>query len=237
MADSAVPITAGTGTNIDTRTAPDGNHRQVMVIGDETNADIADVTNPANLSGALNTGSQGGALNVNPNAIQKATFLASVGAVQSGALVANTRKDMFSIEHAAASTKTARIRRIQVSGLQTTALAGTMQLYLFRGTAATSAGTTFTPAPSVPGATAADTVCKSVPTLTAATQLIQRTPAIVAATTGTGYADFLLYDWQEVGETIPLTLRAGNLDAYSIAIQSSVAHNITMSVVIIFTEE
>lgn len=35
MADSAVPITAGTGTNIDTRTeSTNGNHRQVIVLGD-----------------------------------------------------------------------------------------------------------------------------------------------------------------------------------------------------------
>lgn len=45
MADSAVPITSGTGTNIDTRTeATNGNHRQVVVIGDpSTNAGVAPV--------------------------------------------------------------------------------------------------------------------------------------------------------------------------------------------------
>jgi hypothetical protein len=59
MADTAVAITAGTGTNIDTRTeATNGNHRQVIVIGDPaTNAGVApvdvslglsvNVTNPA----------------------------------------------------------------------------------------------------------------------------------------------------------------------------------------------
>lgn len=35
MADSSVPVTAGTGTSIDTRTeATDGHHRQVVVLGD-----------------------------------------------------------------------------------------------------------------------------------------------------------------------------------------------------------
>jgi hypothetical protein len=45
MADTAVPITAGTGTNIDTRTeGTNGNHRQVIVIGDPTtNAGTAPV--------------------------------------------------------------------------------------------------------------------------------------------------------------------------------------------------
>lgn len=45
MSDSAVAITAGSGTNIDTRTeATNGNHRQVIVIGDpSTNAGVAPV--------------------------------------------------------------------------------------------------------------------------------------------------------------------------------------------------
>lgn len=33
MADSSVPITAGAGTNIDTVTAPSGDHRQVVIVG------------------------------------------------------------------------------------------------------------------------------------------------------------------------------------------------------------
>lgn len=45
MADTAIAITAGSGTNVDTRTeATNGNHRQVIVIGDpSTNAGVAPV--------------------------------------------------------------------------------------------------------------------------------------------------------------------------------------------------
>ena len=45
MADTSVAITAGSGTNIDTRTeSSNGNHRQVVVIGDPTtNAGVAPV--------------------------------------------------------------------------------------------------------------------------------------------------------------------------------------------------
>lgn len=45
MADTAIAISAGTGTNVDTRTeATNGNHRQVIVIGDpSTNAGVAPV--------------------------------------------------------------------------------------------------------------------------------------------------------------------------------------------------
>lgn len=51
MADTAIAITAGTGTNIDTRTeATNGNHRQVIVIGDPaTNAGVAPVDATAGL--------------------------------------------------------------------------------------------------------------------------------------------------------------------------------------------
>lgn len=51
MADTAIAITAGTGTNIDTRTeGTNGNHRQVVVVGDPaTNAGVAPVDATAGL--------------------------------------------------------------------------------------------------------------------------------------------------------------------------------------------
>jgi len=51
MADTSVAVTAGTGTNIDTRTeATNGNHRQVVVLGDpSTNAGVALVDATAGL--------------------------------------------------------------------------------------------------------------------------------------------------------------------------------------------
>lgn len=51
MADTAIAITAGSGTNVDTRTeGTNGNHRQVIVIGDPaTNAGVAPVDATAGL--------------------------------------------------------------------------------------------------------------------------------------------------------------------------------------------
>lgn len=51
MADSAVAITAGAGTNVDTRTeGTNSNHRQVVVLGDPaTNAGVAPVDVTAGL--------------------------------------------------------------------------------------------------------------------------------------------------------------------------------------------
>jgi len=68
VADTAVAITAGAGTNIDTRTeATNGNHRQVIVIGDpSTNAGVAPVDVTKGLAVDLTaTGANGTALNVN----------------------------------------------------------------------------------------------------------------------------------------------------------------------------
>lgn len=54
MADSAIAVTAGSGTNVDTRTeGTNGNHRQVVVLGDPaTNAGVApvDATNGLSVS-------------------------------------------------------------------------------------------------------------------------------------------------------------------------------------------
>lgn len=57
MADSSVPITAGSGTSIDTRTeATNGNHRQVVVLGDpSTNAGVAPVDATSGLKVDLGT--------------------------------------------------------------------------------------------------------------------------------------------------------------------------------------
>ena len=61
MADTAVAITAGAGTNIDTRTeATNGNHRQVVVIGDpSTNAGVAPVDATGGLTVSLAAASPG----------------------------------------------------------------------------------------------------------------------------------------------------------------------------------
>jgi len=91
MADSAVVVTAGTGTNIDTRTeATNGNHRQVVVLGDPaTNAGVAPVDATAGLKvdlGADNditgtvTANAGTNLNTSALALESGGNLASIKA-------------------------------------------------------------------------------------------------------------------------------------------------------------
>jgi hypothetical protein len=87
MADTAIAITAGTGTNIDTRTeATNGNHRQVVVLGDPaTNAGVAPVDATNGLSVTLTTALPAGTAAI-------------------GKLAANTGVTIGAVEIAAAQT-------------------------------------------------------------------------------------------------------------------------------------
>jgi hypothetical protein len=239
MADTSTSFKNAAGATVlhDARDGAGGGEiRPTMTVGDDSTR-IAGVTDPASITGAAVGGSQGSALNVNPNAIQKATYLVSVANIASAVLTANTARAIFSFEHAGTATKTVRVRRIAIGGLQTTALAGSQIVQVSRGTAASTAGTVVTAQPTLPGAAAAEVVAKSLPTITAATLMVSRVAAITPATANTGFADFLVYDWQESGETIPLTLRAANLDTLVVSIMSSAAQNITLSCSVILTEE
>jgi hypothetical protein len=178
------------------------------------------------------------AIPVYSNAVQLATYTIVADSIASGALTANTRKDVLSIEHGAGAAKTVKIRRIQVGGFQTTALVGTVYCKIFRGTAATSAGTGQTPTPTNPGTAAAEMVAKTLPTITAATLVYTNSVGFIStATAQTGFPMIAVYDWQEEGETQPLQLRAANLDTLVIAIYSNVAHNLTLQISVIATEE
>lgn len=84
MADSAVEVTAGSGTNIDTRTeGTNNNHRQVVVLGDPaTNAGVAPVDGTAGLKvdlGADNDVTISGTVTVGSHAVTNAgTFAVQV---------------------------------------------------------------------------------------------------------------------------------------------------------------
>jgi hypothetical protein len=188
----------------------------------------------------LPTGAAGlPALPVWPNAIQDLTYEASIDNISSGALTANTDKAMFSIEHSGSATKTVKIRRIWLSYSVTTAPAAAhwVGFRLYRGTAASSAGTAVTPLADLPGDAAAEAVVKTLPTITAASRM--RSGIMGNAASGVLHTVnmFLLYDWQESGEVKPLTLRAANLDSLMLAVVSNSTPTVLMFAIIIFTEE
>lgn len=203
----------------------------------------AKVTDPANIPGAqqfaTDSRTNGPALAVNSNAIQKATYLYSAE-IASGVLTANTFKQILSMEHAANSTKSLRVRRVLIGAFQSAAPAAvhSIRAQITRGTAASSAGTAVTAAPSNPGTAGHEATLKTLPTITAGTlMVINNLGSPSAVTAGLGVPSIALYDWQEAGETIPLILRAGFLDTLAISVASTSTPNLTCSLTVIFTEE
>jgi hypothetical protein len=188
---------------------------------------------------ALPTGGSGlTAVPVYTNAIQAPTYTSSARAVVTGALVANTAKQIISFEKTNAA-KTVKIRRIIVSGYQSTALAGLLEFQLNRGSAASSGGTaaTVNGGPRVNGDAATICTLKSLPTIVAAT-LVDTIPGFVTPTAvATGFPFTPIFDWQEAGETKPWTLVSGSIDSLVLSVISTAAQNWTLSFHIVYTEE
>ena len=168
----------------------------------------------------------------------KATYSAVMNRTTTGALTANTLKAVMSFEHAVGSTKTVRFRSIKVSGYATSAVVGTVEFQLTRGTAASTGGTAVTPTPCLPSDPAADTVVKTVPTITAATVLWVGNATAVPATANSsiGSAFELLYD-PALDNGKDFTLRAGNVDTLVVNVISTGAITLTLNITAFFTEE
>lgn len=146
MADTAITITPGSGANVDTRTeATNGNHRQVIVIGDpSTNAGVApvDVTNglavqiiPAIPSGNNVIGRVGGM-----TAVVSANFTrpADTNAYALGDLVANDTTAAsvtpMSFAVARATGLGAMMRRARVRKTGTATASALFRLHLYTAT-------------------------------------------------------------------------------------------------------
>jgi hypothetical protein len=174
------------------------------------------------------------------NAIQLATYTYGIHALATGTLSAGTAKPILSIDHAVSATKTVRIRRILVSGYQTTALAGLLSFQINTGTAQASAGTVLTGGKRNLADPSAECVVRggaTLPTIVAAT--VQDTLPGFAnpTTTATGVPATVIYDWQEGGETKPWTLRAGVLESFVLEALSNAAQAWNLTIHITLTEE
>jgi hypothetical protein len=155
----------------------------------------------------------------------------------SGALTANTRKDIFSIDHPVTSAKRVRITRIAASWIATTALAGDLRVYLFKGVLQASAGTTITSVVKKTEFAAADSVCRLNPTITAATLIWAHVFGSVPATANSVLPKQILYDAPTNGRNEDFVLTEGAVEGFAIAIQSSAAINWTPFLEVEFTEE
>lgn len=177
-------------------------------------------------------------LPVTQNAQAKATYSVTMARVATGALTANTLKQILSLEHGAGATKTLRLQKIEISGYATTALAGTVEFQLARGTAASSAGSAITPTPLNPGSAAAEAVAKSLPTITAATVVAAGNANSVPATANSSIGSaFRFHEFLAGADAQPFTLRAGNLDTLVLSIISTAAINVTLNITAYFAEE
>lgn len=155
----------------------------------------------------------------------------------SGALTANTRKDIMSLDHPVGSVKTMRIARIEASWNATTSLAGDLRIYLFKGVLQATAGTITTSNPTSSEFVTADTVFRINPTITAATLLWSHIIGSVPATANSILAKQVLYELSQHGLQEDFVLKAGAVEGFALAIQSSAALNWTPFLNVTFIEE
>lgn len=124
MADSAIAITAGTGTNVDTRTeATNGHHRQVIIIGDpSTNAGVAPVDATAGLKVDLGADNDVVVTNAGTFATQ-ATLQA--GSATIGKLAANSGVDIGDVDVTSSALPTGAATAAKQPALGTAGTAST----------------------------------------------------------------------------------------------------------------
>ena len=130
MADSAVAITAGTGTNVDTRTeATNGDHRQVVVIGDPS---VTNGVATVSTGGALTTlptgaAANGAAVTGNPLLVagSDGTNARSLSTDTSGRLIVVPPDSSAAISIAANATSSGSITGLTGSGIAMIQLTGT----------------------------------------------------------------------------------------------------------------
>lgn len=225
-----LPVRNGDGTNQATVKA--GNTPPVA--GDTAEV----VTLHPSIFKAVPAGGTGvAALPVWANAIQLATYTYGARGIATGALTANTAKQVLSLEVAATNTKTVKVRRIIVSGVQSALLAGTLDIQVTRGTAASTLGTAVTAGARVAADAAPQTVVKTLPTIVAAAAVDVLPFAANGAAAASAQPATVLYDWQEGGETKPWTLVPGSINSLVLSAVSTAAQNWTLTIHVVLTEE
>jgi hypothetical protein len=163
------------------------------------------------------------------------------------AFTANTRKQFATIHHAAASTKTVRLRSVKVF-MNDTTVAGVIQIDLVRITTAPATGApAITPAAADGADPAAEATCLALPG-TAATEsaaiysTVRYNPSATAAQ-ATPYPQ-ISAPWVEMLDASALdderkapVIRAGVLEGWAVTLDVNVATTTTAMVQIEFTEE
>lgn len=163
--------------------------------------------------------------------------------------VANTDKQLATIYHAAASTRTVRLRRVSVMAAFTNA--AEYQFELRRLSAATAPATgnpVITPAPADSSDPAAEATCLALPT-TAGSEAAPDRPvsttfslnsgagAAQTTTYGADGTELVLYDGWALTERKPLAIRAGVAEGFAIIGRATAVSVPALTAFIEFTEE
>jgi hypothetical protein len=171
---------------------------------------------------------------VNPNGMQKRTYVAAVRSAPA-AFVAATPKDIFTLLHPAASAIVGRLRRVVVS-IESTTVAGYIGFEIFRITTQ-GTGTAYTPQGTDPADAA--TIHTGAHTLTANATAAGNALAnqAVYAAINALVPPIILYDWQESGETKAPIMRASTAEGYCIRVTPGAATTAVFRVQITYTED
>lgn len=165
------------------------------------------------------------------------TFIA-MNNTATGTIAANTRRDIFSIDHAIGATKFVRITRIAASWLATTALASDLRVYMYRGILQATAGTVMTPQPKHSEFSAPEAVVRLNPTITAATLMWSHIFGTVPATANSVLIRQILYDAPTNGRDDDFMLRRTTLEGFAIAVTNTGNNvNWTPFLEVTFTED
>jgi len=164
------------------------------------------------------------------------------------AFTANVNKQLATIYHTGASTKTVKIRKISL-WLSVGALAVfNFEIRALSSTTAPATGNpAITPGVFVPGSAAAEATCLALPT-TAGSLVAANSPLGLitewnsASANNTNDPDrqgqeLVLYEYKDGMEMQPLTMRAGNAEGYAVNGRASSGVTLIFHVTIIFTEE
>ena len=174
---------------------------------------------------------------VSQNLNSKLTYTAAINRLSTGALTANTSKEILSMEVAAGGTKTIKLLGLFLTGYATSAVAGTVEFQFWRGATASTSGTVVTSAPMNPGQGAASAVVKSLPACNAVTLLDQAAGQSVPATANSSFGVVNIAQWTTNMDAQPFILRPGNVDTFSWWVLSTAAITLTFSGALKWTEE
>lgn len=183
---------------------------------------------------------------------RKANATAGNRALLTGALTANTNKQIATIYHAAAATKRVQIKAVIVTVVVITAVAGVIEFEIVP-LSATTAPATGNPA-IVPGKheqadAAAEATCLALPT-TAGSVVAADSPVgdpwmVSEGITGAGATTSpppaatkaVLWDSRSDGDGKDLIMRAGVAEGYAVIARSDAASSVGFAASIVFTEE